>query len=180
MISLKSNPDRIFEGETLKIELIISGKINEKTYYGKYLNLNIIKNGTTDIITLYPLRYNFKPLEWEVNPNSYKSYGTFNVQAIIQDGPVITTTTFIVEEKCIIGKINTCNNINYFQNINNSNNFNKQNKKTDIIETLKPSIQKPNTIITEKIINKNDILHKNMSILLNNKVQKTGLNVNPN
>lgn len=114
MISLTSIPERIKDGETLKIKLDIQGQINIKMYKGTYFNMILKQNGGTCGLgnsTLYPLRFNGYPLEWEVNPNSYGTYGTFNASCIIQNSKQITSTTFIVEPDCIVKKINTCNNL---------------------------------------------------------------------
>lgn len=114
MISLTSLPERIIFGETLKVKLDINGLINIKTYKGKYFNVILKKNGgTLSPVTLYPLKFNGNSLEWEINPYSYGSDGTFNVNCVLQDGsgPIITTTTFIVEPDCIVKDANTCNNL---------------------------------------------------------------------
>jgi hypothetical protein len=99
MINLVSNPERVIEGQTLKIILNIEGQLNIKTYKGAYFNLMIKKNGSTlQNVILYPLRFNGCPLEWEVNPYSYGSDGTFNVNCIYQGSNIVlTSTTFIVE-----------------------------------------------------------------------------------
>jgi hypothetical protein len=118
MISLTSIPEKIKEGETLKLKLDIQGKVNLKIYKGTYFNIILKKNGSIlGSTTLYPLRFNGIALEWEVNPNSYSSYGTFNVGCIIQDSNQVTSTTFIVEPNCIIKKVNTCNNITSIEQI---------------------------------------------------------------
>ena len=41
MISLKSTPDKIIQGESVKIQLEIQGQINLKMYKGNYFNLII-------------------------------------------------------------------------------------------------------------------------------------------
>src|SRR3990167_10027536 len=99
-------------------------KINKKknkmeTYKNTYFNLIIKKNGgTLGTLTLYPLRFIGKLLEWEVNPYSYGSYGTFNVNCIIQNsstknlnginnGLNVASTTFIVEPDCMVKNANT-------------------------------------------------------------------------
>ena len=183
MISLVSNPMEIYQGDSLKIELTIDGKINEQTYYGKYFNLNIKKNGTNKIETLYPLRYNLEPLIWEINPFIYNSYGTFNVIAIIQDGPQISTCTFIVLEQCTIGKINICNNLSSYNNISNiKNHMYKKNISTGEKgekNELESKVQKPNIILYEEKI-KEELVNPGVQILLSNKVQKNSMNVNPN
>lgn len=122
MISLKSIPDRIIQGDTAKILLDIQGQLNLKMYKGSYFNLTMKKiGGTLGNVTMYPLRFNGFPLEWEINSNTYGplgEYGTFIVNCTLQDGPGIITTTFIVEQKCIEKKVNICNNlINYEEQI---------------------------------------------------------------
>ena len=113
MISLTSEPERIVNGETLKIKLNIEGKINISTYKNAYFNLIIKKNGGTHgSVTLYPNKFIGCPLEWEVNPYSYESEGTFNVICILQNTVnQICTTTFIVEPDCAVQKAQSSNNI---------------------------------------------------------------------
>jgi len=181
MITLVSIPEIIKDGETLKVQLDIQGKINKSMYKGSYFNLTIKKNGgdVYGTTTLYPLRYNGFPLEWEINPNSYNTYGTFNVTCKIQDGVNITNTTFIVEEDCIIKKVNTCNNItNFIQATNYKSQFTKKIEE-EIDYTRGCSIQKPGTILKEQeIINKQN-LYNNNQIISNVKVQKNIKNVGP-
>lgn len=179
MISLISIPERIKEGETLKIKLDIQGQINLKMYKGAYFNLVLKKNGgTLGTTTLYPLRFNGFPLEWEVNPNSYGSYGTFNVVCIIQDSNQITNTTFIVEPDCIVKKINTCNNITSLEQTKRFKESQIKKQEIPIDFTGGCQIQKPGTVIKEQpeIVNpiQNEI---NSSLISNVKVQKANKNV---
>ncbi len=113
MISILSEPERITNGETLKIKLDIKGKVNMATYKNTYFNLTIKKNGgTLGLVTLYPQKFIGCPLEWEVNPYSYGSDGTFNVTCTLQNSlNPICNTTFVVEPDCIVGKALSCNNI---------------------------------------------------------------------
>jgi len=109
MISLIATPEKIIEGLTLKVKLEIKGTINLKMYKGTYFNLIIKKNGgTLGSKTLYPLRFNGFPIEWDINPYTYGSSGTFNVGCVIQDSNQnpITTTTFIIEPLSLIKKQN--------------------------------------------------------------------------
>ena len=183
MISLGSIPEIIKDGETLKVKLDIQGKINLKMYKGTYFNLVIKKNGgTLGPTTLYPLRFNGFPLEWEVNQNSYGTYGTFNVSCIIQDSNQITSTTFIIEPDCFVKKINTCNNITSLEQTKRFKN--SQVKKLEIpIDYMGGClIQKPGTIIKEqtKLVNLLDNNNNEFSALLLSsvKVQKAAKNVN--
>jgi len=113
MISIVSEPERIINGETLKIKLEIEGKVNIATYKNMYFNLTIKKNGGTHGSTiLYPLKFIGCPLEWEVNPYSYGSEGTFNVICTLQNSiNQICSSTFIVEPDCAVSKAYSCNNI---------------------------------------------------------------------
>ena len=188
MISLSSIPERIIDGSTLKVKLEINGQINIKMYKGTYFNLILKKNGSTlSSTTLYPLRFNGFPLEWEINPNSYGSSGTFNVNCIIQDSSQITSTTFIVEPDCIVKKINTCNNIT---SIEQTNRFKEtQVKKQEIpIDFMGGClVQKPgktlNEIEYEKKHKQSHIINQvvneyNNTLLSSVKVQKASRNVN--
>lgn len=180
MINLLSKPEIIKDGETLYIQLDIQGKINKTMYKGSYFNLTLKKNGGTHgSTTLYPLRFNGFPLEWEVNSNSYNTYGTFNVTCNIQDGPQISSTTFIVEEDCIIKKINTCNNIS---NLIQAQNYKSQfitKKEQSIDYTGGCSIQKSGTIIKCEINNEQDLLNNNLEIISTSKVHKIVKNIGP-
>lgn len=121
MISLISEPERIVNGETLKIKLNIEGKVNISTYKNSYFNLTIKKNGGTHgNVILYPNKFIGCPLEWEVNPYSYGSDGTFNVICTLQNSlNQICSTTFIVEPDCAVQKSQSCNNISgILHNIN--------------------------------------------------------------
>ena len=182
MISLLAIPERIIEGETLKIRLDIQGKINLKLYKGTYFNIILKENGNNlSPIKLYPLRFNGFPLEWEVNENSYNFNGTYNVKCIIQDSNQIANTTFIIEPKCIINKINICSNITNLNQINNSKDFQIKKKEIPIDYTGGCSIQKPNTIIKEEPIKNNIVENELNSILISNvNVQIAYKNVNSN
>jgi len=187
MISLVSIPERIKEGETLKVKLDIQGKNNLKMYKGVYFNLILRKNGgTLGPITLYPLKFNGFSLEWEVNPNSYGSSGTFNVSCIIQDGNQITGTTFIIEPDCIIGKINTCNNITSIECTKNFKESQIKKQEIPIDFTGGCQIQKPGTQIKQEIIDdkiiKENLANINLkdSLVSGAKVQKIIKNINSN
>jgi hypothetical protein len=185
MISLTSEPEIIKDGEILKLKLNIQGQINNKMYKGSYFNITLKKNGgTLGSVNLYPLRYNGNPLEWEVNPNSYGSYGTFNATCFIQEGPNLTSTTFIVEPDCIIGKVNTCNNLTVIEQANKLKNINVKKKEYQVDFTGGCSIQKPGQNFNHININQiNKIKVLEDSTVENNlvstvKVQKIGKNVN--
>jgi hypothetical protein len=182
MISLTSIPERIMEGETLKVKLDIQGQINLKMYKGIYFNLMIKKNGGTSGLgntTLYPLRFNGFPLEWEVNPNSYGSYGTFNVGCVVQDSSQITSTTFIVEPDCIVKKINTCNNITAIEQTKRHKDSQIKKQEIPIDYTAGCLIQKPGQIIKEELKKINPIENEfNSSLLSSVKVQRANKNVN--
>ena len=180
MISLTSIPDTIKDGDTGTIKLDIQGRINIQMYKGSYFNLIIKKNGgTLAPVTLYPLRFNGFPLEWEVNSNSYGSYGTFNVNCIVQDGPLLTTTTFIVEPDCIIKKINTCNNITSIEQANRLKTLHVKKQEIPIDYTGGCAIQKPNMSLIQQIIKEPKINQDFKSNLISSvKVQKASNNVN--
>jgi hypothetical protein len=185
MISLISEPEIIKDGETLKIKLDIQGQINNKMYKGSYFNITLKKNGgTLGSVNLYPLRYNGNPIEWEINPNSYGSYGTFNATCFIQEGPNLTSTTFIVEPDCIIGKVNTCNNLTSIEQANRLKNVTIKKQEYQVDYTGGCSIQKPNQTINQINLNQiNKIKNYEISTIENNlvssvKVQKLGKNVN--
>lgn len=180
MISLTAIPERIKEGETLKMKLDIQGQINLKMYKGTYFNIILKKNGgTLGSTTLYPLRFNGFPLEWEINPNSYGSNGTFNASCIIQDANQITNTTFIVEPDCIIKKVNTCNNITSIEQTKRFKESQVKKQEIPIDFTGGCSIQKPGTKIKEQpqILNKleNEL---GTTLISSAKVQKATKNVN--
>ena len=181
MISLSPNKERIQDGETIYIKLDIQGNNNIKMYKNKYFNLNINKNGGNHgSSNLYPLRFNGFPLEWEVNKNSYKTYGTFNVSCVIQDGPLLNSTTFIVDEDCIIKKVNTCNNINVYEQIKIQKSEFKKKEEQIIDYTNGCNIQKPGiTIISQKII---EPINKNIQneLINSGQVQKIAKNICPN
>lgn len=114
MISITSEPERIVNGETLKIKLDIEGKINLGTYKNMYFNLTIKKNGGTHgSIILYPLKFVGCSLEWEVNPYSYaETDGTYSVICTLQNSTnQICSTTFVVEPDCAVSKASSSNNI---------------------------------------------------------------------
>ncbi len=180
MISLSSIPERINQGQTLKVKLDIQGQINIKMYKGTYFNLILKKNGgTLGTTILYPLRFNGFPLEWEVNPNSYGSDGTFNVGCIIQDSNQITSTTFIVEPDCMIKKTNTCNNITSLEQIIRFKDSQIKKQEIPIDYTGGCSIQKPGTILKEQVKNLNKISNEFNNLLgSSGKVQKATRNVN--
>jgi hypothetical protein len=169
MISLTSLPERIVLGETLKVKLNITGQINIKTYKGTYFNINIKKNGgTLGTTTLYPLKFNGNSLEWEINPYSYGSDGTFNVGCAIQDGPVITTSTFVVEPDCVIKDANTCNNLT---TIIQSKEFkNSYIKKEEILidHSAGCSIQQPGITYNDNILKNQMKLKDNIEGVPNN------------
>ena len=113
MISIVSEPERIICGETLKIKLNIEGKVNLSTYKNMYFNLTIKKNGGTHgSVILYPLKFIGCSLEWEVNPYTYGSDGTFNVSCTLQNSlNQICSTTFVVEPDAGVQKAISNNNI---------------------------------------------------------------------
>lgn len=163
MISLKSIPDIILQGDTVKIQLNIQGQLNLKMYKGKYFNLIVKKNGgTLGNVTLYPLRFNGFPLEWEINSYSYEplgEYGTFNVNCILQNdsnsysNSSIISTTFIIEQKCIEKKINICNNlINYEEQLKLKNSY---------IKNKNFPIDCPNNYLVDCSIQKNYAISNN-------------------
>ena len=186
MISLISIPERIKEGETLKIKLDIQGRINLATYKGVYFNLILKKNGgTLGSTILYPLKFNGFPLEWEVNSNSYGSYGTFIVGCIIQNGNnsnnnnQITSTTFIIEPDCIVKKVNTCNNVTVIEQTKRFKDSQIKKQEIQIDFTGGCLIQKPGMEIKPEIIKEEQVNIDIKSILISSaKVQKTGKNVN--
>jgi len=182
MISLISEPERIKEGETLKLKLEIQGKINLKTYKGVYFNIVLKKNGgTLGPIILYPLKFNGFSLEWEVNPNSYGSYGTFNAGCQIQNGDhnQIANTTFIIEPDCIIKKVNTCNNITSIEQTKRFKDSQIKKQEIPIDFTGGCAIQKPGMNLKENNIKEDPICTDFKSTLLSTaKVQKSGKNVN--
>lgn len=180
MISLTALPERIKEGETLKLKLDIQGQINLKMYKNTYFNVVLKKNGgTLGSTTLYPLRFNGFPLEWEVNPNSYGSYGTFNVNCIVQDGAPITNTTFIIEPDCVVKKVNTCNNITSIEQIKRFKDSQIKKQEVPIDYTGGCLIQKPGHTIKQEII-KEDPVEKSFGagLISSAKVQKASKNVN--
>ena len=160
MISLTSIPERIAFGETLKIKLDIQGKINLNTYKSSYFNLTIRKNSSQlGSITLYPLRFNGNPLEWEVNPNSYGSDGTFSVNCTLQNGPSVSNTTFIVEPDCKVLCANEPKNLTCLIQTANTKHFNVK-KQEQVPEYLRThQVQKPGSTYVcneiEKEVSKN-------------------------
>jgi hypothetical protein len=180
MISLTSIPERIIQGQTLKVKLDIQGQINIKMYKGTYFNLVLKKNGgTLGSTTLYPLRFNGFPLEWEVNPNSYGSDGTFNVGCVIQDSNQISSTTFIVEPDCIIKKTNTCNNITSLEQTKRFKDSQIKKQEIPIDYTGGCAIQKPGIMLKEQVKISNQVPNEYGNFLLSSvKVQKATRNVN--
>lgn len=204
MISLTASPSRINYGEPLKIILDIQGQINLKMYKGEYFNLTIKTNGSSNLssnnlknsTSLYPLRFNGFPLEWDIYPNVYGCTGsdddyycnssdnTFivNCQVVNSNKNIyglIGSTTFIVNPNNIYH--NRLENINVFEG-------NKQSKDSQIKKQLVPidynmgcQIQKPGTKLID---NSNTIKSDNDSNSLNNllissaKVQIGSKNVN--
>lgn len=121
MILLMAEPERVINGQTLKIILNIEGKVDISTYKNLYFNITIKKNGGTHgNVVLYPNKFMGNILEWEVNPYSYGSDGTFIVICTLQNSSnQICTTTFVVEPDCETKKTLGSNNINgILQNIN--------------------------------------------------------------
>ena len=176
MISLTSIPERITNGETLKIKLNIQGQINIKMYKGTYFNLIIKKNGgTLGTEILYPMRFNGLPIEWEINPNSYDSYGTFNVSAICQNSNTntngIAKTTFIVEPDCLVK--NTKNNITIIEQTKRYKDSQIKKIEIPIDYTGGCQIENPDTKVKfiQKIINPSNS-EFNSLLLSNVKVQK--------
>lgn len=161
MISIISEPERIINGETLKVKLTIEGKVNIATYKNMYFNVTIKKNGGTHgSIILYPLKFIGCPLEWEINPNSYGSDGTFNVMCTLQNSlNQICLTTFIVEPDCAVEKANSCNNITgLIHNINIRKGIvRKQEEQPEYIKSFQ--IQTP-----IQVKNSYDINHKEKEI----------------
>ena len=196
MISLVSEPERIKIGETLKVKLDIQGQINLKMYKGTYFNLVLKKNGgTLGSTTLYPLRFNGFPLEWEINPNSYEFDGTFNVGCVIQSGystivssyntavsgsqNPITTTTFIVEPQCIIGRANICNNITMIEQTKRLKDSEIKRQEIPIDWTGGCLIQKPGIIIKQDLVKEDPVNKELQSALVSSaRVQKSSRNVN--
>ena len=161
MISIVSEPERITNGETLKVKLNIEGKVNLVTYKNMFFNLTIKKNGGTHGSTiLYPLKFVGCPLEWEVNPYSYGSDGTFNVICTLQNTlNQICSTTFVIEPDCAVSKASSCNNITgILHNINLRKGVVR--KQEEIPEYVKSyQIQKPN-----QVANSYEINHKEKEI----------------
>jgi hypothetical protein len=185
MISLISEPERIKEGETLKVKLNIQGQSNLKMYKGAYFNLMLKKNGGTSGLgqtTLYPLKFNGFPLEWEVNPNSYESDGTFNVGCVEQSGSKnqIASTTFIREPDCVVKKVNTCNNITSIEQTKRFKESQIKKQEIPIDYMVGCQIQKPGVIVKEEIVLEEPSIVEFKTILVSSaKVQRAGKNVNP-
>ena len=183
MISFVPSPERIVNGETLKVKLDIDGQSNTKTYKGTYFNVVIKKNGGTHgTVTLYPLRYNSCPLEWEINPYSYGSEGTFIVNCIFQgSSKVLTSTTFIVEPNWESG-YNTSTGVNIHNNLTTLEQAKRlkcsQVKKQEvpIDGTAGCQVQKPNETLYEQehILLKDNIRNKEhpSELISTSKVQK--------
>lgn len=162
MISIRSNPERIINGETIRIILDIEGKVNNSTYKNMFFNLTIKKNGGTHgNIILYPLKYIGNPLEWEINPYSYSGYdGTFNVSCSLQNSlNTICSCTFVVEPDLPNSKASSCNNITgILQNINLRKGINKKQEEKPIY------LQSHQVQKQEKLINNQEINHKEKEI----------------
>ena len=184
MLILNLNKDKIIKGETITAEFNINDKQNKILYKNKYFVLNIRENGSTEIQKLSPLYYFGEPLVWEINPLIYKLTGTFILFiTFLNDSSLnkkLVSNNFIVEEKCFINNVNTCNNLTYHtQNIQIKND-NIQNLKKEDTQMYIPSIQifnDPNNKIEAtkdiKTIN-NDLSNKvdiNTNKYSNNKVQ---------
>jgi hypothetical protein len=178
MISLRATPDRIIQGDTLKLELEITGQLNNKTYYGKYFNITLKKNGSTDSSNLYPLRYNYEPLVWEVNPNSYEFHGTYTANCVLQGGPLITSTTFIIYEDCVVGKVDTCNNLASIENYLNIKSAYIKNKEpsSDVVQGSKVQ-KKGDTLKVAPLPPLKTIEAQNPVNTIGGKIQKSGYNV---
>lgn len=185
MISLKSIPDRITNGQTLKVKLTIEGKINISTYKNLYFNLTIRKNGGTHgTITLYPLKFVGCELEWEVNQNSYKSDGTFNVSCTLQNGPLISSTTFLIEPDSLVKNANKSSNITLLEQRKRL--LESQVKKKIIepeyvksFQVQKPEIMKnaPEINFKENLIENNKLNNEfNKNLISTAKVQKHRVN----
>lgn len=199
MISLISEPERIKMGETCKVKLDIQGTINLKMYKGAYFNLVLKKNGgTLGSTTLYPLRFNGFPLEWEINPNSYEFDGTFNVNCVLQSGyssilsgyssivssslNSISNTTFIVEPICLVKGANICNNLTVIEQMKRTKDSEIKKQEIPIDWTGGCQIQKPGTttIIEKEVIKEvpNSIDENFRSIMISSaRVQKSSRNV---
>lgn len=161
MISIVSEPERIVNGETLKVKLDIEGKVNLGTYKNMYFNLTIKKNGGTHgSVILYPLKFIGSPLEWEVNSYSYGSDGTFNVICTLQNSlQQICSTTFVVEPDCITAKASSSSNItNLLTNINLRKGIAKKKEETPEYFQFH-QVQKP-----ELVANSYEINHKEKEI----------------
>lgn len=181
MISFIPTPERIVNGETLTVKLDIDGQINNKTYKGKYFNVVIKKNGgTLGTVILYPLRFNGNPLEWEINPYSYGSEGTFTINCIFQGSSdsVLTSTTFVVEPDCITGRnVNVCNNLTSLEQANRLKNCQIKKQEIPIDYTGGCQIQKSGTVLKEVVV-KSDVKKKELTseLLSSSKVQKAHRN----
>ena len=155
MISIVSEPERVINGETLKVKLNIEGKVNLETYKNMYFNLTIKKNGGTHgSVILYPLKFIGCPLEWEVNPYSYGSDGTFNVMCSLQNSlNQICYTTFVVEPDSAVTKAISSNNITgILHNINLRKGIvRKQEEKPEYFKSFQ--IQNPEQLANSQEIN---------------------------
>ncbi len=187
MISIVSEPERIINGETLKIKLNIEGKVNISTYKNMYFNLTIKKNGGTyGNVILYPLKFIGCSLEWEVNPYSYGSEGTFNVYCTLQNSlNQICSSTFVVEPDKPCSKAISCSNITtIINNINLRKGIvKKQEEKPQYFQSFQ--IENPNILSNsqeinhkEKEIEKKNINNEfNQQLISSAKVQKAFKNV---
>jgi hypothetical protein len=177
MISFIPNPERITNGETLTVKLEIEGQINIKTHKGNYFNVVIKKNGgTLGSVTLYPLRFNSNSLEWEINPYSYGSDGTFTVNCIYQgSSSVLASTTFVVEPDCVGGRnVNVCNNLTSLEQANRLKNCQAKKQEVPIDYTGGCQIQKPGSFEPKEAVIKSDVkkINQPSELILTSKVQK--------
>jgi len=177
MISIVSEPERITNGKTLKVKLDIGGKVNLATYKNMYFNLTIKKNGGTHgSVILYPLKFIDSPLEWEVNPYSYGSDGTFNIICTLQNSlQPICSTTFVVEPDCAVAKASSSNNItNILTNINLRKGISK--KKEEIPKYFQShQVQNPDLVYNCYEINYKEKEIEKKQTLSINEINKTNL-----
>ena len=175
MISFTPSPERVTNGDTLKVKLDIDGQINVKTHKGNYFNVVIKKNGgTLGTVTLYPLRFNGNSLEWEINSYSYGSEGTFTANCIYQgSSSVLSSTTFIVEPDCVGGKnVNVCNNLTTLEQAIRLKNNQVKKQEVPIDYTGGCKIQKPGILTNETIIKSHVKMEQSNELVMGSKVQK--------
>lgn len=204
MISLTASPSRINYGSPLKIILDIQGQINLKMYKGEYFNLTIKTNGSSNLssnnlknsTSLYPLRFNGFPLEWDIYPNVYGSNGldgdyycnstdnTFIVNCQIVNSnknisSIMASTTFIVNPDNIYH--NKLENINIFENNKQSKDFQIKKQEIPINYNTGCQIQKPGTKLinnSNTIQSDNDLNNLKNLLISSAKVQIASKNVN--